>query len=153
PPDRTRETVRVTFVSFFRFPAWLVLSLGAVAIPAFAAPSHEIYVTNEVSGDLTIVNGDTLKVEATVPLGKRPRGVEVTRGGKSLFVALSGSPIEGPPPPGGQRKTKDGGDDDEKKAPADKAADGIGLFDIATRKLVRIIRGVSDPEKLAVTAD
>ena len=36
---------------------------------------------------------------------------------------------------------------------ADKAADGIGQFDIATRKLARIIRGVSDPEKLAVTPD
>ena len=62
-----------------------------------AAPSHEIYVTNELSGDLTIINGDTLKVDATIPLGKRPRGIETTRDGKHLFVALSGSPIQGPP--------------------------------------------------------
>jgi YVTN family beta-propeller protein len=123
----------------------LPLSQARAANP----PSHEIYVTNELSGDLTIINGDTLKVEATVALGKRPRGIEATADHAWLFVALSGSPIQGPP------GTRPGDDDDDEKqlAPAGKAADGIGQFDIATRKLTRIIRGVSDPEKLSVTAD
>lgn len=116
---------------------------------AASPPSHEIYVTNELSGDLTIINGDTLKVEATVPLGKRPRGIEATTDGAFLFVALSGSPIQGPP---GTRKSDDD-DDERQQAPADKAADGIGQFDTAARKLSRIIRGVSDPEKLSVTPD
>ncbi len=107
-------------------------------------------MSNEISGDLSLIDGATLKVEATVPLGKRPRGIEATADGKSLFVALSGSPIAGPPPPGGVR---DKDDDDDDDPPADKSADGIGHFDIASRKLVRIVRGVSDPEKLSVTPD
>jgi YVTN family beta-propeller protein len=134
--------------------AAIVVACGAVVASGLAAaawPSHEIYVTNEVSGDLSIINGDTLKVEATIPLGKRPRGIVTTRDGKHLFVALSGSPIQGPPPPGGRGGKDD--DDDDNKPPADKAADGIGQFDIANRKLARVIRGVSDPEKLDVTPD
>ena len=120
------------------------LAAAWAASSAWAAgpPSYEIYVTNEISGDLSLINGSTLQVEATVPLGKRPRGVEATADGRQLFVALSGSPIQGPPPAGGVR---------EDAAPADESADGIGQFDIASRTLVKIIRGVSDPEKLAVT--
>jgi YVTN family beta-propeller protein len=34
------------------------------------AASHEIYVSNELSGDVSIVNGDTLKVETTLALGQ-----------------------------------------------------------------------------------
>src|SRR5262249_46326350 len=77
--------------------AALLTALVLLSPPLQAAPSHEIYVTNERSGDLTIVDGDTLKVETTVPLGKRPRGIEASADGAYLFVALSGSPIQGPP--------------------------------------------------------
>jgi YVTN family beta-propeller protein len=134
-----------------------IVACGAAVawgLAAAASPTHEVYVTNEISGDLSIINGDTLQVEATVPLGKRPRGIVATKDGKYLFVALSGSPIQGPPPPGGQRGGEDDDDEDDgDKPPADKSADGIGQFDIANRKLARVIRGVSDPEKLDVTPD
>jgi YVTN family beta-propeller protein len=76
-----------------------------------------------------------------VPLGKRPRGLKVSPDGKLLYVALSGSPIAGP------------GVDQSKLPPADKGADGIGVVDLATLKLLRILRGVSDPEQLAVSGD
>jgi YVTN family beta-propeller protein len=59
----------------------------ASGLAAAASPSHEVYVTNEISGDLSIINGDTLKVEATVPLGKRPRGIVTTHDGKHIYVA------------------------------------------------------------------
>src|ERR1700724_1902836 len=70
----------------------------AAATPAPAAappappPAVRVYVTNEMSGDLTVINGDTQAVIATAPLGKRPRGIQVSPDGKSLYVALSGSP-------------------------------------------------------------
>ncbi len=67
--------------------AWLSASAWA------PDPSYEIYVTNEISGDLSLISGSTLKVEATVPLGKRPRGIEASADGKSLFVALSGNRV------------------------------------------------------------
>src|SRR5260221_10275268 len=54
---------------------------AAAPAPAPAAapappPAVRVYVTNEQSGDLTIINGDTQAVMATAPLGKRPRGIQ-----------------------------------------------------------------------------
>ena len=118
-----------------------------VTASTLAAPTHEVFVTNELSGDLTIIDGDRLQVVATIPLGKRPRGIEATRDGRRLYIALSGSPIEGPP----DARNDAGGSAGQPVA--DKSADGIGEFDVRSRKLTRVIHGVSDPEKLAVTPD
>lgn len=58
--------------------------------------AFRIYVTNEVSGDLTVIDSATYNVIATVALGKRPRGIHASPDRKTLYVALSGSPIAGP---------------------------------------------------------
>jgi YVTN family beta-propeller protein len=103
-----------------------------------AAPAaFRIYATNESSGDLTVIDGTTNQVVATVPLGKRPRGIRLSPDGKFLFIALSGSPMAPP------------GVDEDSLPPPDKGADGIGVFDLAQQKVVRILRGVSDPEQTA----
>ncbi len=100
-----------------------------------------IYVTNEVSGDVTVIDGASLRAVGTVKLGKRPRGLKISPSGKILFVALSGSPIV---PPGA---------DEASAPPPDKAADGIGVVDLRTLRLLRTLRGVSDPEQLAISRD
>src|SRR5688572_10316881 len=97
---------------------WLPLFCLMLAACGSAAAAHRVYVTNEMSGDMTVIDGGTHKVVATVPLGKRPRGIQLSPDGKQLFVALSGSPIAGP---GSQPSTL---------PPADPAADGIGVVDI-----------------------
>jgi PQQ-dependent catabolism-associated beta-propeller protein len=106
-----------------------------------ALQPHRIYATNEMSGDMTVVDGQTHRVLATVALGKRPRGIQLSPDGTQLFVALSGTPIAGPDV------------DRESLPPADPSADGIGVFDLATQTLTRVIRGVSDPEQLVVSPD
>ena len=116
------------------------------AEPAPAASSAEgsagqLFVTNERSGDLSVIDLATERVVATVPLGKRPRGIQVSPDGTLLYVALSGSPIA---PPGVDEKTL---------PPPDKQADGIGIVDVKTRTLLKILPGGSDPEQLAVSAD
>ena len=58
-----------------------------------------------------------------------------------LLVALSGSPIAGP------------GVDESKLPPADRAADGIGVVDLATRKLVRTLTSGQDPEAFDLSPD
>jgi YVTN family beta-propeller protein len=58
--------------------------------------AFRIYVSNEVSGDMTIIDSATSNVIATVPLGKRPRGIHASPDRKTIFVAMSGSPIAGP---------------------------------------------------------
>ncbi|MEO6802823.1 MAG: hypothetical protein ABI197_06210, partial [Granulicella sp.] len=120
-----------------------VLSLGcssakqaappaAAAIPESNAP--RIYVTNEVSGDLTVIDSGTLNVISTIPLGKRPRGIHASPDGKTIYIALSGSLIGGP------------NVDESTLPPADHSADGIGVFDVKQNKIVKIIPGGSDPE-------
>jgi YVTN family beta-propeller protein len=106
-----------------------------------SARSYRVYVTNERSGDLSVIDGESHELLATVPLGKRPRGIQVSPDGKQLFIALSGSPIAGP------------GVDESKLPPADPSADGIGIVDIETMKLQRVLRGVSDPEQMVVSKD
>jgi len=113
----------------------------ADAAPPPAPPKVRVYVTNETSGDLTIINGDTQAVMATAALGKRPRGIQPSPDGKSLYVALSGSPPAGP------------GVDPKTLPPPDRNADGIGEVDADTYKLKRVIHAGADPEQLAVSAD
>ena len=76
-----------------------------------------------------------------MPLGKRPRGIHASRDGKTIYVALSGSPIAGP------------GVDESKLPPPDKSADGIGVFDIASGKLIKTIAAGSDPEEFDLSKD
>jgi YVTN family beta-propeller protein len=105
------------------------------------AGSYRVLVTNERGGTLSVIDGVSRRLLSTVPLGKRPRGLKVSPDGRLLYVALSGSPIAGP------------NVDESKLPPADKGADGIGVVDLAALKLLHILRGVSDPEQLAVSAD
>jgi YVTN family beta-propeller protein len=119
---------------------WLIGGVLLLNTTAFAA-CDAVYVSNEASGDLSIIDARARHVIATVPLGKRPRGLKLSPDERTLYVALSGSPMAGP------------GVDESRLPPADKTADGIGVIDVASRRLLRILRGVSDPEQLAVSAD
>ena len=76
---------------------WLAACGGAApeepaAEPAIEIPALAVYVTNENSGDLTIIDAGKNTAIATIPLGKRPRGISVSPDRKFLYVALSGSP-------------------------------------------------------------
>jgi len=129
-----------------------------VSMAVHAADPYEIFVSNERSGDLTVIAGSDFKVLATIPVGKRPRGVHVSPDGKSVYVALSGTPIEGPPPLDAQgnpilKKYSKAEDDDDSEAKADKSADGIGVVSVASRRLVGKLHAGSDPEEFALSRD
>jgi YVTN family beta-propeller protein len=110
---------------------------------ATSAGEHggRIFVTNERSGELSVIDARSRAVVATLPLGKRPRGMQLSPDGQRLYVALSGSPIGGPHV------------DESRLPPPDKQADGIGVVDVAGLRLLRVLRGVSDPEQLALSPD
>src|ERR1700733_3507349 len=120
-----------------------------------AVGAYQIYVTNERSGDLTVISGNDFMVTATIPVGKRPRGIHPSPDGKTLYVALSGTPIEPPPQldEHGNPILKKHSDEDDNDLKADKAADGIGLVDTIQNKFLRKIPAGSDPEEFAVSAD
>jgi YVTN family beta-propeller protein len=131
--------------------------LGSHAWSAPTVPTFQVYVTNERSGDVTIINGADFSVAATVPVGKRPRGIHVSPDGKTVYVALSGTPIEGPPQIDANGNpvfaNKQGKDDDDDDANADKNADGIGSVDVATRKFTGKMQAGSDPEEFDLSKD
>lgn len=100
-----------------------------------------LYVTNEMSGDISVVDPVARALVATIPVGKRPRGVRISPDASTLYVALSGSPIGGP------------GVDEASLPPPDRRFDGIGVVDLRTGRLMKTLRGGSDPEQLAVSRD
>lgn len=110
-------------------------------VAAPARPSYSVYVSNENSGDVTVIDGDKLEVAATIPVGKRPRGIHSSADGQVVYVALSGSP---PAPPGVDESTL---------PPPDKSADGVGLIGVEEGKIVRTIKCGSDPEQFDLSKD
>jgi YVTN family beta-propeller protein len=117
----------------------LVAAPAAVAAPASALA----WVSNEDDGSLTVVDTEHLAAITTVAVGKRPRGLILSRDGTRLFVALSGVPKCPPPVP----------DEECAKLPRDRAADGIAVVDATTLRLLEVFGGVSDPERLELSPD
>ena len=100
-----------------------------------------VFVSNEDSENITIIDSGTDSVIATIPVGKRPRGIRLGPDGKSLFVAVSGSPKAGPEV------------DESKLPPPDRAADGVAVIDVATLRLVKTLPSGNDPESFAISND
>ncbi len=106
--------------------ALTVFALAVVALacggPESTSPpelgSEFAYVTNEDSHDLSIIATATNEVVATIPVGTRPRGVRVSRTGRTVYVALSGSPKCPPSMP----------DEECARQVVDKTKDGIAVI-------------------------
>src|SRR5205823_14588829 len=78
-----------------RFSLWGIASfvVGAVMCLAKAeSTSYLVFVSNERSGGVSVIDGATDEVVATFKVGKRPRGMRATPDGTRVFVTLSGSP-------------------------------------------------------------
>ena len=67
--------------------------LWAVSAQSRAA-GYQVFVSNEKSGDLTVISGSSsqsgaaadgdFKIAATIPVGKRPRGIHASPDGKII---------------------------------------------------------------------
>ena len=131
-----------------RATALVLLAAGLVACKG-ASPEHtnatpsgpRIYVSDETGTEVVVIDPDSRQIVQRINVGKRPRGVRLSHDGAHLFVALSGSPIGGP------------GVDESKLPPADRAADGIGVIDVATHTVVKKYKSGQDPESFAVSKD
>jgi YVTN family beta-propeller protein len=106
-----------------------------------ARPGVRLIVSDETGGRVAIVDAQTKTMVDSFAVGKRPRGIRALRDGTHALVALSGSPIAGP------------GVDESKLPPPDRAADGIGVVDLAARRVVRVIPSGQDPETFALSDD
>lgn len=159
--DSTPPGIRTRVAHRPVLAAAVVLALAWMALaprPGAAAQSYQVWVTNEKSGDVTIIDGGSLQVVGTLPVGKRPRGIHASPDGRTVYVALSGTPIEGPPQLDAAgnpvfRKGHGKDDDDDDNAAADKSADGIGVIDVADRRITGKIKVGSDPEEFTLSPD
>ena len=112
---------------------------SAAALPA----GGHVFVSNEGSGTITILDPATDSAVATISVGTRPRGIRVSADARTVYVALTGSPRCPPTMP----------DEECDRMVADKTKDGIGVVDVTSRRLVRVLPGGSDPETFDVSRD
>jgi YVTN family beta-propeller protein len=145
---------RITWLCSFQALGSALIALSPLTTQA--SQNYQVYVSNEKSGDITVINGSDNQVLATIPVGKRPRGIHASPDGKTVYVALSGTPIAAPPQLDAKgnpifQKAKDDDDDDGVKA--DKSADAIGVVDVAEKKLRGKISAGSDPEEFSLSKD
>ena len=73
-------------------PGFLILLILGTGVVRAQSSGDRLYVTNEDSGELTIIDGNSFAVLAQIPVGQRPRGLKVSPDGQTIYVALSGSP-------------------------------------------------------------
>src|SRR5271163_4297894 len=106
-----------------------------------APPTPIVYTSDEDGGYVMAVDPATATVVARIRVGKRPRALKLSRDGKLLYVALSGSPRGGP------------GIDEAHLPPAERSADGVGVVDLKTRTLVRVLPSGQDPEAFDLSPD
>jgi len=109
--------------------------------PAAVAAGPWVWVSNEGSGDLALIDAATDEVVARVHVGKRPRGLRLGLQGRSLFAAVSGTPRPRP------------GLSPAYAPAAERGADGIAEVDLATRRVSRVLPSGQDPEAFDLVAD
>lgn len=119
-----------------RWSACLLLGLARVAFGA-----ERLYVSDELAGEVVVVDPATAAVVAHIAVGKRPRGIQRSADGTRLYVALSGSPAGGP------------NVDESKLPPPDRRFDGIGVVDLQTQTLLTTYPSGADPEAFALSHD
>jgi YVTN family beta-propeller protein len=104
-------------------------------------PGERVFVSNEIAGTVSVIDAENDRVVGAIHVGKRPRGLRLSPDGKLLYVALSGSPRGGP------------GVDESKLPPPDRAADGIGVVDVESLRLLRTLKSGPDPECFDISPD
>jgi PQQ-dependent catabolism-associated beta-propeller protein len=120
----------------------LALLVPALLLPGVAQAARA-YVSNEDEHTVSVIDTQRLEVTATIPVGKRPRGLKLSRDGSRLYVAVSGLPKCPPSVP----------DEECAKLQRDLSADGIAAVDTHSLKVVQLYKAGSDPEQFDVSRE
>ena len=135
-----KQNIQSSFRSrFVRRCVWFVC-LAQLPLLAYA---ERAYVSNEDGQTVTVIDTGKGAVIETVNVGKRPRGLKLSKDGEHLYVAVSGLPKCPPNIP----------DEECEKLERDLEADGIAVVDTATLKVLKVLEGGSDPETFDLSAD
>ena len=120
----------------------LALACALLCMP-LTALAGRVYVSNEDGESVTVLDADSGNTVATIPVGKRPRGLKLSHDGSQLYVAVSGLPKCPPSVP----------DAECAKLKHDLQADGIAVIDTSSLKLVKLLKAGSDPEQFDLSKD
>jgi len=66
--------------------------IAACALTARAGQNYQVYVSNEKSGDVTVIGGRDNDVLATIPVGTVHAASTASPDGKTVYVAWRHSP-------------------------------------------------------------
>src|SRR5207302_2356862 len=66
---------------------WL-LAVGVFVLVGAQASAFTAYVSNEKSNTISVIDTDKFQVVKTIKVGQRPRGIELTKDGKFILVAV-----------------------------------------------------------------
>jgi len=67
------------------------VAAAGIAGRAGPAAAETIYVTNEKGNTVSVIDGTTLEVTKTIPVGERPRGLVMSKDYKTLYICASDS--------------------------------------------------------------
>ncbi len=129
-----------------------------------AAQAGTIYVSNEESNVIHVVDSATLRERGRIPIGKRPRGMALSPDRKLLYVAVSddnritavdlaSGRIIGHLPSGPDPETFAVSPDGSMLYVANEDDNLLSFVDIKARKLVREVPVGGEPEGTAVSPD
>lgn len=118
----------------------LAIALGGLLLEPSMALAARAYVSNEDGHSVSVLDAQSGKLIATVPVGKRPRGLKLSHDGSRLYVAVSGLPKCPPTVPEAECA----------QMKRDLTADGIAVVDTRRLKLVGLLRAGSDPEQFDI---
>jgi YVTN family beta-propeller protein len=121
----------------------LVMLLVASLLAPAAAQAARVFVSNEDEHTVSVIDTQRLEVTATIAVGKRPRGMKLSRDGSRLYVAVSGLPKCPPSVP----------DEECAKLQRDLSADGIAAVDTHSLKVVQLLKAGSDPEQFDLSRE
>lgn len=107
------------------------------------ASAGRAYVSNEDGGTVSVLDTQRNAVIATIAVGKRPRGLKLSRDGKRLYAAVSGWPKCPPTISDAQCA----------KLTHDLTADGIAIIDTVALAPLTVLKAGSDPEQFDLSAD
>jgi YVTN family beta-propeller protein len=125
----------------------LACDIGERDSARLAAPGPEdaeqlvVLVSNEDSNDISFIDASSDTVFRSLPVGKRPRGLEVSPDGSKLYVALTGTPRGGPHV------------DEATLPPPDRAHDGIGVVNLTSGTIEAKLPSGNDPETMDTSPD
>src|SRR4029450_11188243 len=65
-----------------------LLGVGVFVLVGAQASAFTAYVSNEKSNTVGVIDTDKFQVVKTIKVGQRPRGIELTKDGKFILVAV-----------------------------------------------------------------